>query len=95
MDIIHQVSKNSGCFYYENNEARVAEITYFKHGYNKMIIDSSFIHPSLNKKEILKQLMTKVFDFVTLNNLQIISLCGDVKQLANENEKYATLIYTA
>lgn len=93
MDIIHQELKKSGCFFFENNQIRIAEVSYLKYSHNKMIIDSSFIHPSFNKNETLKSLVTYLFDFAVMNKLHIISLCEDVKQLANENEKYATLIY--
>lgn len=94
MKIIHQVLKKNGRFYSENDQTMVAELTYVKSGYNKIIIDSSFVHPSLDKEEILIQLIKKLFDFAVVNKLQIINLCNDVKQLADENEKYASLIYS-
>lgn len=94
MEIIHQVLKKNGRFYSENDQTMVAELTYVKSGYNKIIIDSSFVHPSLDKEEILIQLIKKLFDFAVVNKLQIINLCNDVKQLADENEKYASLIYS-
>ncbi|MFY7733854.1 MAG: GNAT family N-acetyltransferase [Bacteroidia bacterium] len=94
MEIIHQVLKKNGRFYSENDQTMVAELTYVKSGYNKIIIDSSFVHPSLDKEEILIQLIKKLFDFAVVNKLQIINFCNDVKQLADENEKYASLIYS-
>jgi hypothetical protein len=93
MDIIHQVYLNNGCFFCEDGQLRIAEITYLRYSCNKMIIDSAYIHPNYEKIKTLQQLTKKIFEFAQINKLQITSLSEDIKQILDKNENYTPVVF--
>lgn len=84
MQVQHQTFKTNGAFFIESDIKRIAEITYLKYGYDKIIIDSSFTNEENNSKTILIEIAKTLTLFAKKNKLQIISVCPDITQIMQE-----------
>lgn len=76
-------------FYLENEEEKtLAEITYTYAGENVIIVDHTFVDPSLRGQGIGAQLVERVVLFAEEENLKIIPLCPYAKKEFTEKEAY-------
>ena len=69
--------------FYKNNEdgKRIAEVTYVPSGEDKVILDHTFVDPSLRGQGIAEELVNRVVKEMQTENKKIIPLCPYAKTL--------------
>ncbi|TDM00707.1 GNAT family N-acetyltransferase [Macrococcus carouselicus] len=68
--------KQAGNRFYIDDKA---EITFYPEGEKTIVINHTFVDPSLRGQGIAKQLVDKVIDYARENNLVIVPLCSYAK----------------
>ena len=69
--------------FYKNNEdgKMIAEVTYVPSGEDKVILDHTFVDPSLRGQGIAEELVNRVVKEMQIENKKIIPLCPYAKTL--------------
>lgn len=75
MEIKHQHSEKGGKFYYEENGQQLAEMVYVMAGPQKMIIEHTEVHESMEGKGLGKKLLETLVNYVRKENIKVIPLC--------------------
>ncbi|MBL7842333.1 MAG: N-acetyltransferase [Cyclobacteriaceae bacterium] len=75
MNILHQQNGSKGSFYIEENNQRLAEMTYTLAGEKLMIIDHTDVSDALRGKGAGKQLVTAAVHHARAQGIKILPLC--------------------
>lgn len=77
MDIQHFDNREQGVFFLNNAEnTRLAEMTYQYRNAETIVIDHTFVDPSLRGQGVAKQLFDAGIQFARENQLKIIPICS-------------------
>ncbi|MCW5959678.1 MAG: N-acetyltransferase [Pyrinomonadaceae bacterium] len=88
MKIEHQEHGKKGAFFIEKDGDWVAEMTYFREGQRKIVIDHTEVDESLRGKGIGEKLVEKAVKFAEKNNLLIKPVCPFAKAILESSDKY-------
>jgi len=92
MNISHNDDSKKGIFYIEENEKRLAEMTYVWAG-NKIIIDHTEVSAALKGKGAGKQLIEKAVEFARAKHIKIMPLCPFAKAIFDKTEAYNDVLF--
>ncbi|WP_420827895.1 GNAT family N-acetyltransferase [Macrococcus brunensis] len=67
-----EIQQSGNRFYIDDK----AEITFYTQGEDTIVINHTFVDPSLRGQGIAKQLLNRVIDYARENNLKIVPLCS-------------------
>ena len=81
MEIKLEQSSSKGSFYIEENNIRVAELTFSKAGDKLIIIDHTDVSDTLRGKGAGKQLVEAAVNHARTNSLKILPLCPFAKSV--------------
>ncbi len=70
-----QTDGKKGAFYLEENQKRLAEMTFTMAGEHKMIIDHTEVDESLKGQGIGRKLLDQLVEYVRQNNIKVLPLC--------------------
>jgi hypothetical protein len=87
MKIEHNKEGMNGVFYIEDNGERLAEMTYYLKGENKMIIDHTEVDEKLRGKNIGLQLVETAVEFARSEQLKVVPACVFAKSVFEKNEE--------
>ncbi len=79
MEIKHIETGKGGEFVIEENDNRLAEMTYTNTGESAISIDHTFVESHLRGEGIAKDLVAEGVKFARENNLKVVPLCPFVK----------------
>lgn len=86
MEIQTEQTESKGAAFIEQNEKRVAEMTYSKAGAKLIIIDHTEVDDTLKGKGIGKKLLMAVVDKARKEGIKIIPLCPFAKSVFVKDE---------
>ncbi len=92
MNIKHEESETKGAFYMEDDQERIAEITYSKAGIDKIIIDHTGVSDEHRNEGLGKQLVFHLADFAKNKKLKVLPLCPYAKTVFNRYPELKKLI---
>jgi uncharacterized protein len=78
MTIQHDEHGNSGVFHLDKEGARIAEMTYQRLGEGRILIDHTFVDPSLRGQGVARQLLDAVVAWARGSNTKISATCSYV-----------------
>lgn len=80
--------------FYKNDEAgkMIAEVTYVPAGEDRVILDHTFVDPSLRGQGIAGQLVKRVVDEMRIENKKIVPLCPFAKAEFERKPEYQDII---
>ena len=82
-----EIKAGNNCFYIgENPNNPVALITFKLEENDKLLIDYTFVDPSLRGQGIAEKLLNEVIDYAKINNKIIIPLCSYAKYMMKNNK---------
>jgi len=71
-----EIKEGKNRFYMEDEKSRfLAEVTYVTTSGNEILIDHTFVHPSLRGQGIAQKLIFKVVEHARKNKLKITPIC--------------------
>jgi len=85
-------SVTKGSFYIEENNHRVAEMTFSKAGSDVIIIDHTEVSNSLRGKNIGMQLVDEAVSYARKNNIKILPLCPFAKSVFARVKEYSDVL---
>lgn len=88
MTILQEEANNKGAFYIEENNVRVAEMTYVWAGANKIIIDHTEVGESLKGKGAGKLMVAEAVAFARAKGIKILPLCPFAKSVFDKTAEY-------
>ena len=85
-----EFEKNGNGFFKNDDTGKlIAEVTYVTSGEDKVILDHTFVDPSLRGQGIASQLVDKVVEEMEKEGKKIVPLCPYAKELFDRKpEKY-------
>ena len=86
MNIQLEETKTKGAVFYEENNSRLAEMTYSIAAPDLIIIDHTDVDDSLRGRGVGKMLLLKIIDHTRANGIKIIPLCPFAKSVFNKDE---------
>lgn len=92
MEIKFEQSATKGSFYVEENNQRLAEMTFSKAGSNVIIIDHTEVSDTLRGKNVGRQLVAAAVDYARKNSIQILPLCPFAKSVFARVQEYADVL---
>lgn len=93
MKIQREEHKNKGAFFVENEDGDwIAEMTYYREGQRKIVIDHTEVDDSLQGQGIGEQLVEEAVKFAEENNLLIKPVCPFVRKILEGDEKYEDVL---
>lgn len=92
MDFQFESSGSKGSFYVEENQKRLAEMTFSMAGETLMIIDHTEVSDALRGKNVGKQLVAAAVDFARKKNIKILPLCPFAKSVFDKIAEYADVL---
>jgi predicted GNAT family acetyltransferase len=92
LEIKLEQSVSKGSFYMENDNQRVAEMTFSKAGSDVIIIDHTEVSEALRGKNAGKQLVAAAVDYARKNNIKILPLCPFAKSVFDRVKEYADVL---
>jgi predicted GNAT family acetyltransferase len=81
MQILQQDNNSKGSFYIEQENQRVAEMTYVWAGTDRIIIDHTEVKPVLKGKGAGKQLVSAAVEYARTKGIKIVPLCPFAKSV--------------
>lgn len=87
MNIKHDQTNTKGSFYIEEDNLRVAEMTYTKNGDYRIIIDHTEVAESQKGKGLGKALVYEAVEFARNHNLKILPLCPFARRVFQKNKE--------
>lgn len=88
MNILHQQNGSKGSFYIEENNQRLAEMTYTLAGEKRMIIDHTDVSDALRGKGAGKQLVTAAVDHARAKGIKILPLCPFARSVFDKVKEF-------
>jgi uncharacterized protein len=92
MEIKLEQSGSKGSFYIEEQEKRLAEMTFSKAGDKLIIIDHTEVSDALRGKGAGKKLVSAAVDHARKNGLKILPLCPFAKSVFNTVEEFSDVL---
>lgn len=92
MEIKLEQSVTKGSFYVEENNKRLAEMTFSKAGSGVIIIDHTEVSDTLRGKNVGRQLVTASVDYARKNNIKILPLCPFARSVFDTVKEYADVL---
>lgn len=71
-----EIKQGQNRFYIENDTSEIAEITFIPQQNNTIIVDHTFVDPSLRGQGAAKQLLDRVVAYARAHDLKIIPMCS-------------------
>ena len=88
-----ELKKASNGFYVGDNASKpLARITYVTKEPNIIIIDHTFVDPSLRGQGIALKLVDAMVDFARKNKKMVIPVCSYAVKVLNHDPKYADIL---
>lgn len=76
--IAHVEAAGGGAFVMEEAGRRIAEMTYRRLGDSRVVIDHTFVDPSLRGRGVARQLLDAAVDWARRTNTQLEATCSYV-----------------
>jgi predicted GNAT family acetyltransferase len=76
--IQHHENGNSGAFFLEKDGAQLAEMTYQRLSESRILIDHTFVDPSLRGQGVARQLLDAAVSWARASNTKISATCSYV-----------------
>ena len=93
MKIQREEHGKKGAFFVENEDGDwVAEMTYYREGQRKIVIDHTEVEEALEGQGIGEQMVEEAVKFAEENNLLIKPLCLFVRNILESDEKYEDVL---
>lgn len=92
MEIEHTDDGGKGAFFVMQENERVAELTYVWEGTDRIIIDHTFVHQTLNGKGIGRQLVGNAVEFAREKGIKIIPLCPFAHSVIQKVEEFKDVL---
>lgn len=92
MNILHQQNGSKGSFYIEENNQRLAEMTYTLAGEKRMIIDHTDVSDALRGKGAGKQLVTAAVDHARAKGIKILPLCPFARSVFDKVKEFQDVL---
>lgn len=92
MEIQQEDDGNKGIFFVEQNQQKIAQMTYVWAGETKIIIDHTEVDDSLGGKGVGKQMVDKAVEFARAKGIKIIPLCPFAKSVFDKVEEYKDVL---
>lgn len=92
MNIQREEHGKKGAFFVEEDGDWLAEMTYFRDGQRKMVIDHTEVDDSLKGKGVGKALVETAVEFARENNLLIKPVCPFAKKVLEADEDYEDVL---
>ena len=93
MKIQREEHKNKGAFFVEGDDGDwIAEMTYFREGQRKIVIDHTEVDESLQGQGIGEKMVEEAVKFAEENNLLIKPTCPFVKKILESDDKYEDIL---
>jgi uncharacterized protein len=92
MKIKRQEHGRKGAFFIEENDEWIAEMTYFREGVRKIVIDHTAVAKSLRGKGVAKALVDAAVKFARSKNLLIKPVCPFAKKVLESSEDYEDVL---
>ncbi|HRJ29181.1 MAG TPA: GNAT family N-acetyltransferase [Cyclobacteriaceae bacterium] len=92
MNILHQQNGSKGSFYIEENNQRLAEMTYTLAGEKRMIIDHTDVSDALRGKGAGKQLVNAAVDHARAKGIKILPLCPFARSVFDKVKEFQDVL---
>lgn len=92
MEIKFQQTGAKGSFYVEENNQRLAEMTFSRAGDSILIIDHTEVSDVLRGKNVGKQLVAAAVEYARKNNIKILPLCPFAKSVFERVQEYGDVV---
>lgn len=92
MNIQIEQTESKGAFYIEENNVRLAEMTFSKAGADTIIIDHTEVSDALRGTGAGKKLVTEAVEYARKNNLKIIPLCPFAKTVFERTPEFKDVL---
>lgn len=93
MEIKQKDNGKKGAFFIEEDNQKLAEMTYVWAGTNKIIIDHTEVDEKLKGKNAGKQMLAKAVEFARQNNIKIMPLCPFAKSVFDKVSDYQDVLF--
>ena len=74
--IQHQDTQASGGFYIHSNGQTIAEMTYIRSGAATVVVDHTFVDPSLRGQGVARQLLDALVAWARATNTKVVPECS-------------------
>ncbi len=81
-----------GAFYIEEDGEWIAELTYYREGQRKLVIDHTAVASKLKGKGIAKALVETSVKYARKHNLLIKPVCSFAKKVLESSEDYEDVL---
>jgi predicted GNAT family acetyltransferase len=92
LEIKFQQKGAKGSFYVEENNQRLAEMTFSRAGDSILIIDHTDVSDALRGKNVGKQLVAAAVEYARKNNIKILPLCPFAKSVFERVKEYSDVL---
>ena len=93
MKIEHNIEENKGVFYINQDNSRVAEMTYSKAGSNKIIIDHTEVDDSLQGQGVGYKLVEEAVNYAREKQIKILPLCPFAAAVFKKRDDYKDVLF--
>ena len=93
MEIQQEKMGTKGSFYVEENEERMAEMTYVFAGDDKFIIDHTDVADSARGLGLGIKLVEHAVAYARENNLKILPLCPFARSVFNKHPEFSDAVF--
>ena len=77
--IEHQETGNTGAFYVQQNGERIAEMTYSRTNPSLVVVDHTYVDPSLRGHGVARQLQDAMVAWARKTGTKVVPVCSYVK----------------
>jgi predicted GNAT family acetyltransferase len=81
MEVLFVQDDKKGEFFIQEDDKKIAEMTFVYAGADTIIFDHTFVNPAYEGLGLGKQMLSKAITFVAEKELKIIPLCPFVKKM--------------
>lgn len=92
MQIQYEKLPNGGIFFIEQQQKKLAEITYQGHDSSTIIADHTWVDDSLRGQGVAQQLLQALVGFAREHQLKIIATCSYVEVMFKRDKSLADVI---
>jgi predicted GNAT family acetyltransferase len=90
---MNDIKKGTNKFYIgESEESRIAHITWISGGKNIIVVNHTFVDPSLRGQNIAGSLLAKVIEMAREEDLKIVPTCSYVVAKMTRNDEYKDVL---
>jgi predicted GNAT family acetyltransferase len=92
MEIKNETTEDSGSFYINENQERVAELVYSMKDQNKMAIEHTQVDPSLRGKDVGRALVDAAVAYAREHKIKIIPQCSFARAILKKHTEYQDIL---